>query len=128
VEVVLLLLSLSTDCALLTIEPENSSPISFSCFFCSNGDECHKFFVGSFKFACILEGFGLFDPEEVELLASTGVGSTYELNFRDKDGRICLSFSLASGLLSAKSGADWLPALTLKENKFLTRLSKFSCK
>ena len=80
-EAVLLLLSLSTDCALLTIEPENSSPISFSCFFCSNGDECHKFFVGSFKFACILEGFGLFDPEEVELLASTGVGSTYELNF-----------------------------------------------
>ena len=86
---------MSNDCALLIIEPENSFPISLSCFFCSNGDECHKFFVGSLNFPCILEGFGLFDPEEVELLASTGVASTYELNFRDKDGRICLSFSLA---------------------------------
>jgi len=49
----------------------------------------------------------------------TGVGSTYELNFRDKDGCICLRFSLVSGLLSAKSGADWLPALTFKEKNSL---------
>ena len=105
-EVVLLLLSLSTNYALLTIEAENSCPICFSCSFCSNRDECHKFFVGSLNFPCILEGFGLFDPEEVELLASTGVGSTYELNFCDKDECICLSFSLATSLLSTKSRAD----------------------
>ena len=99
-EAVLLLLSLSTDCALLTIEPENSSPISFSCFFCSNGDECHKFFVGSLNFPCILEGFvWIIYLEEVGLLASTSVHSTYELIFRDTDRSICLSFSLAIGLL-----------------------------
>jgi hypothetical protein len=66
-----------------------------------------------------VECFGFFGKKEFGLFPSTGVGSTYELNFRDKDGRICLSLSLESGLLSGKSGADWLPVLTLKENKFL---------
>ena len=124
---VLLLLSLTADCAVLTFGPENApSPKVFPYFFCSSGDECHKFFIGSSKFAFILEGICLLDLGDMELFASTGVGSTYELNFRDKVGRICLSFSLESHLLLAKSGADWLASLTLKENEFLGSLSKFS--
>lgn len=124
---VLVLLSLTTDCAVLTFGPENApSPEVFPYFFCSSGDECHKFFIGSSKFAFILEGTCLLDVGDTELFASTGVGSTYELNFRDKVGRICLNLSLESHLSSAKSGADWLADLALKENEFLRSLSKFS--
>jgi hypothetical protein len=125
----LLLLSLSTDWAFITVGPENfSSTKTSSNFFCSSGDECHKFWVCSFRGVSVLWGIGLPDPVEIELFISTGVGSTYVCNFRVDDSSNCFVFSVESNLFSAKSGADWLPGLALWEKEFRWSLYRFSCK
>lgn len=128
VEAVFLLLFLSTECAFLTVDPQNlSSPVNFSHFFCSRGDECHKLcpLKPVFKF------WWTWLPVAVvfELFGSTGVGSTYVLSLLEDDGCICFNLSAGSDLFSAKRGADWLIFLfsPLKEKDFSYLLSRLSC-
>jgi hypothetical protein len=123
VEVLLMLLSLSTDCDFETGPDELPSPESFSCFLSSNGEECHKLWVGPLGRE---RGTWLLVLDELEPFASTGVGSTYVWGFRVADGCIFLTFSAGSNFFSANIGAEWLPTLgslldTLRSSWFLSR-------
>ena len=123
VEVSLLSLSLTVDCGFEIPGPDKLPlPECFSCFLSSNGEECHKLWVTPLG---LERGTELLVLDELECLASIGVGSTYVLDFRVDDGCIFLIFSAGSNFFSANIGAEWLPTLgslpeTLRSSWFLS--------
>jgi hypothetical protein len=78
---------------------------------------------------CLVLGTEPLALEEITPFASTGVGSTYVLDFLD-DFCICLILSTGSGFLSGKIGAEWLPPLGSLIGKWKTPgvLSGFNCR
>lgn len=102
----LLLLSLSTDCASDVVGGPDmlSSPESLSYFLGSKGEEYHKLLVPTWTFVGLVRGTELLVLEGVELFAPAGMGSTYVRNFC-VDGCVCLALSDGS-LFSADIGAE----------------------
>lgn len=92
-------LSLRTEWALGIVGSDNLLSTSFSFFFSSKGEECHKL---------CKDPLALMWGAELVLvsLMLTGVGRTYALDFAAENAKSCLTFSAGSNFFSASIGAE----------------------